>query len=94
MLWSLSEAINFAYKIEVQLKRPSRSTNAAGKQTSIQKPKQKQDKTTDLGEGSSKDQGMQGAPHFRNNRTSNNPNAKPFPDKCFRCQQPGHRSNE
>ncbi|KAK0588509.1 hypothetical protein LWI29_001815 [Acer saccharum] len=86
MLWSLSEAVNFAYKIEMQLKRPSRSTNATGKQSSIQKPQQKQDK--------SKDQGMQGAPHFRNNRTSNNPYAKPFPDKCFRCQQPGHLSNE
>lgn len=23
-----------------------------------------------------------------------NPYAKPFPHKCFRCQQPGHKSNE
>ncbi|KAK4833163.1 hypothetical protein QYF36_017080 [Acer negundo] len=59
----------------------------------MQKPQQKRDKSTDLGEGSSKDQGMEGAPHFHNNRTSNNPYAKPFSNKCFRCQQPVKKLN-
>ncbi|KAH7565398.1 hypothetical protein JRO89_XS09G0201500 [Xanthoceras sorbifolium] len=65
------EAVNLASKVEMQLKRPSRSTNRPnsnttcdkGKQLSIQRSQQhKQDNTIDLGEVSTKDHAMQGAP--------------------------------
>ncbi|KAI9185048.1 hypothetical protein LWI28_003675 [Acer negundo] len=75
-------AINFAYKIEMQLKRPSRRPMPLESSQAFRSHNRNR-KSTDLGEGSSKDQGMQGASHIRNNRTSNNPYAKPFPDKCF-----------
>ncbi|PKU65568.1 hypothetical protein MA16_Dca024876 [Dendrobium catenatum] len=108
-IWSLSQAINFALRAEIQLSRTSRSTFTrrptpdpvaeASRGSSLQfqnigsgsllpTPSQSKQPATVSSIADAKAQPKAKAPQ------QNNPYAKPGTLKCFRCFQPGHKSNE
>ena len=101
-VFTLIEVVSLATRAEKQLERPrastwewdlgnpGRSTENRGKQpmvstgTTVQ-PTAPGGRAT--GGSSSQKQPLAIPPH-------NNPYARPGPKKCFRCNQPGHRSNQ
>uniref|UniRef100_A0A5B7BER3 RNA-directed DNA polymerase n=1 Tax=Davidia involucrata TaxID=16924 RepID=A0A5B7BER3_DAVIN len=102
-IWNLNEATSLALKVEAQQSRqPLRSQNSARSYPDSSRNQQNRDKqiegvvpqpqkiTPRDQASSSKNQNTPIAP----SQKSTNPYARPIPGKCFRCQQPGHRSNE
>ncbi|XP_024031026.1 uncharacterized protein LOC112094434 [Morus notabilis] len=96
-IWTLSEAVNLAYKVEGQLQRPSlrapypcnndstsRNTSSVigARSPQVSKP------TPDAPEAS---RAAEKLPSIQNKP---NPCARPFLGRCLRCNQPGHKSNE
>lgn len=103
-IWSLSEAVNLAYKMENQFVRSSnrktftRRSNIGQSSENTKSnhvPKwsfiQHQSKlATECSNNESKANGKQIATHS----ATSNPYAKLYSGKCYRCNQPGHRSND
>ncbi|KAG5531974.1 hypothetical protein RHGRI_026552 [Rhododendron griersonianum] len=102
-VWSLSEAVNLAYKAESQLSRapaktPSTSRSVSdsnrvapdrGRQFNPQVvPHQQASQRINQRDPSQTKQPAISQPH-----RNNNPYQRPTIDKCYRCNQPGHRSN-
>ncbi|XP_040994264.1 uncharacterized protein LOC121240799 [Juglans microcarpa x Juglans regia] len=100
-VWTLSEAVNLAMKIESQLSRPpTRAPNLTPSTKGAEPPTQSNPPHFP---SSSRDQRTQNnyqvpkantIPTGTRGGTSQNPYNKPIAGKCFRCNQPGHRSNE
>lgn len=99
-IWSLSQAVNFAYKAEIQLNRtpwnhtvhrmvPNQVSDAAKGLLPTAKPSsvQPQGQAVPAKAEESKPMGRMG-------QQRDNPYNRLGPSKCFRCFQPGHRSNE
>ncbi|KAI0498175.1 hypothetical protein KFK09_021416 [Dendrobium nobile] len=101
-VWSLSQAVNFALKAEMQLNRPVRTYNNRrsysdnplldGKSSSSTIAKSAYKSHTPPGPATQT---------FENKALSkakapskDNPYTRPTTLKCFRCFQPGHKSNE
>ncbi|PKU73240.1 RNA-directed DNA polymerase [Dendrobium catenatum] len=103
-VWSLSEAVNFALKAELQLGRQQRSnihrrSFVEGGQDSSKLPGTANRKTPaaiETGGPSSpaKPSADPRAPVKPKNPFRENPYPRPQGLKCFRCFQPGHKSNE
>ncbi|XP_020683521.2 uncharacterized protein LOC110100366 [Dendrobium catenatum] len=106
-VWSLPQAINFALKAEMQMSRSSR-TSYSRRQMSELSPDQgkqttNQGKTTTNSPSHWQSQNPskpssatpENKPPAKTKAPSpSNPYAKPSTLKCFRCFQPGHKSNE
>ncbi|KAI0491611.1 hypothetical protein KFK09_025871 [Dendrobium nobile] len=103
-VWSLPQAINFALKAEMQLSRATRpqfsrrpiadSLVDAGKGFNKSTPSSSSSGPSSM---SSKSEAASPDSKFQlkaKPTVSNNPYAKPATLKCFRCFQPGHKSNE
>lgn len=93
-VWSLSQAVNFAYKAEIQLNQQPRFQYSrrtmpekpdTGK-TPISSPLQTTGSTQSVEEPSIKTR-----PPVKSNFQKENTYSRPGPSKCFRCFQPGHR---
>ncbi|PON83156.1 Zinc finger, CCHC-type [Trema orientale] len=111
-VWTLTDAVNLALKIEAQLNRPfTRSTNNFRRPVLDIPATQRGSATPGSSEGSSKfthpvqvqGQGRNTSvvpnrtttqvQNQQSNRTNSDPYARPNLGKCFRCNQPGHLSN-
>ncbi|PKU85169.1 RNA-directed DNA polymerase [Dendrobium catenatum] len=101
-VWTLSQAINFALKAEVQLSRQPRSTNYRRTLTDLvvdPKPRLQDSKSpqqspqVSINPGTSAPQDPKAAlkPKVP---ARDNPYSRPSTLKCFRCFQVGHKSNE
>ncbi|KAI0500729.1 hypothetical protein KFK09_018945 [Dendrobium nobile] len=104
-VWSLSQAVNFALKAEMQLNRPIRpfqprrqlydanAGEAKGQAATTANPVKHAPKTS-----SATTPPTQALPQTVQNRmkgpAKDNPYGRPTTLKCFRCFQPGHKSNE
>ncbi|XP_020691225.2 uncharacterized protein LOC110105887 [Dendrobium catenatum] len=103
-VWSLSQAVNFALKAEIQLGRHSRSGTyrKQNAETGIDLAKPSGSamrKTPVAAEGSGNSQPLKilsdpKAPVKPKFPGKENPYPRPQGLKCFRCFQPGHKSNE
>jgi len=97
-VFTLNEAVSLATRAEKQLERPraptwernprdsTRATQGRGKQSLVPTVTPSQP-VTSTGKGASSSSNIPRQP-------SNNPYARPGPDKCFKCNQPGHRSHQ
>jgi hypothetical protein len=102
-VWTLSEAVNLAMKIESQMARRSgrsqafRQIKKMGESAVVPNPQQSSQPRRFQGENSNTQavKGVSFPPREKGvGESSSNPYAKPILGKCFRCGQPGHRSNE
>lgn len=100
-VWTLSEVVNLAMKIESQLSRPPTKTpsfSPANKGT--EPPAQPNPPHVPSSSRDPKTQNNYQAPKSNTTTagsrgsTGNNPYSRPITGKCFRCNQPRHRSNE
>ncbi|XP_028550608.1 uncharacterized protein LOC114579613, partial [Dendrobium catenatum] len=104
-VWSMPQAINLALKIEVQQNRkpktpyyrrhwqePNSTANKAPTPPVGRTPASTTTATTQLNSSSVTTEGK--AIQKPKGASSTNPYAKPSNLKCFRCFQPGHKSNE
>ncbi|KAG8383197.1 hypothetical protein BUALT_Bualt05G0159500 [Buddleja alternifolia] len=94
-VWTLDEAVNLAQKIENQFSRqpirtqPNRFNPETSQKNPTPTPPQNPRNQTLITRNQTR------PPATPNpNRQNNNPYAKPFGDKCYKCGEPGHRSNE
>ncbi|KAG8382026.1 hypothetical protein BUALT_Bualt05G0033600 [Buddleja alternifolia] len=94
-VWTLDEAVNLARKIENQFSRQHIRTqqNRFNPETSQKNPIPTPPQNPRNQPPITRNQTRQLAPS-NPNRQNNNPYAKPFGDKCYKCGEPGHRSNE
>ena len=104
MVLSLSEARNLAFKVEINLlaksrsEAPRRNMGASNYQTTWEKPKATVEtfaaRSSKIDED--KTAGKQKEKEAAGKEVQKNPNpyARPFPAKCFKCNQPGHRSSD
>ncbi|XP_020691127.1 uncharacterized protein LOC110105819 [Dendrobium catenatum] len=95
-IWSLSQAINFALKVEMQQLRAPRFMNA---RSSPQSADQNRGTLAAAKASSSNYKPVVPSPDNKSAPkekvpAQGNPYAKPSTLKCFRCFQPGHKSNE
>ncbi|XP_041004080.1 uncharacterized protein LOC121249434 [Juglans microcarpa x Juglans regia] len=88
--WSLSEAVNLAMKIEMQLARPPLRIQNPPQAKPVTQPSQPND--TRPPPFSKFQKGESSTQHAK--APVNNPYTRPMTRKCFHCNQPGHRSNE
>ncbi|XP_035547276.1 uncharacterized protein LOC108991242 [Juglans regia] len=100
-VWTLSEAVNLAMKIELQLSRPpTRTPSFSPTSKGTEPPTRPSLPHAPSSSHDPKTQGNYQAPKLNTtttgNRgsTGNNPYRRPITGKCFRCNQPGHRSKE
>jgi len=102
-VWTLSKAVNLAMKIDSQMARQSgrsqalKQTEKKRESTVVLSPQQKSQPRQFQGESSNTQaaKGMSFPPREKAvGGFSSNPYTKPILSKCFRCGQPGHRSNE
>ncbi|KAB5534895.1 hypothetical protein DKX38_017981 [Salix brachista] len=97
-IYSLTEAINLATKVETQLERSKATTvmrnsfdhtNNAAAKGKLPMSSPPPTHTTRGNNNYNRPPTTGTAPE-----TSRNPYARPSSDKCYRCGQPGHRSNQ
>ncbi|XP_020692921.1 uncharacterized protein LOC110107104 [Dendrobium catenatum] len=102
-VWTLSQAVNYALKAEIQLNRPPRGTvgrKYAAEQggDSLKLTAASGHKTTPPVSGGPGILGAEPKPTLYNRQKTpvrdGNPYAKPVTLKCYRCFQPGHKSND
>ncbi|XP_020674167.2 uncharacterized protein LOC110093578 [Dendrobium catenatum] len=99
-VWTLSQAVNFSLKAELQLNRPSRSSiyrKPGVEHSSEQRPSIQNTMTTLVPSTAGANTGYTNDPKFPHNPKppgKKNPYVKPSTLKCFRCFQVGHKSNE
>ncbi|GMN60142.1 hypothetical protein TIFTF001_029215 [Ficus carica] len=97
-IWMLSTTVELANKAEAYLQRTTRASSSSrpiGNEVSTGRPQRWSPNTSRTTLAPNKPEqaiglGQTQAPPAP---MKPNPNAKPFPDKCFRCNLPGHRSN-
>ncbi|KAI0493237.1 hypothetical protein KFK09_027513 [Dendrobium nobile] len=101
-VWSMSQAVNFALKVEIQ---QARQTKTSFNCRHWQETPSGSSKVTTPAVTKPQPVGNPIMPSSSNNaefktpprpkfQTKENPYAKPSTLKCFRCFQPGHKSNE
>ncbi|PKU77966.1 uncharacterized protein LOC114579829 [Dendrobium catenatum] len=101
-VWSLPQAVNLAMKIEVQQNRKpkvpySRRHWQEQQSTPTKHPYQSGPRTIPHSLPDAEPAGVNvedKALHKQKGANTSNPYARPSPLKCFRCFQPGHKSNE
>ncbi|XP_028550837.1 uncharacterized protein LOC110096704 [Dendrobium catenatum] len=102
-VWTLSQAVNYALKAEIQLNRQPRGTTARKIITDSSGEAHKSPavgghKPTMPSSGGPGILGAEPKPPLYNRQKTpmrdNNPYAKPVTLKCYRCFQPGHKSND
>ncbi|XP_020683016.1 uncharacterized protein LOC110100003 [Dendrobium catenatum] len=101
-VWSLPQAVNLAMKIEVQQNRKpkvpySRRHWQEQNSTPTKHPYQSGSKTAPNSLPAAESAGVNvedKALQKQKGANTSNPYARPSPLKCFRCFQPGHKSNE
>ncbi|XP_020692917.1 uncharacterized protein LOC110107098 [Dendrobium catenatum] len=98
-LWTLSQAVNFALKAELQLSKQSK--NYSSRRQFAENSSEPRNYTPSKPGSSGSLTSATAAPIPDNRAYSkprqlprDNPYAKPTNLKCFRCFQPGHKSNE
>ncbi|KAI0527329.1 hypothetical protein KFK09_002929 [Dendrobium nobile] len=107
-VWSLSQAVNYALKVEMQLQRHSRPTSSrrnteqtvdSARQSYSNANQNLKQPITNAGSGGSSSAAAKAidpktVQKFRSPLARENPYAKPTSIKCFSCFQQGHKSNE
>ncbi|PKU83878.1 RNA-directed DNA polymerase [Dendrobium catenatum] len=96
-IWSLSQAVNFALKVETQLQRHSRSYSSRRHSThdaSVEGPKSAVQFTKLQTPAASTPNAEAKLPVKAKVPLRENPYGRPTTLKCFWCFQPGHKSNE
>ncbi|XP_020686424.1 uncharacterized protein LOC110102428 [Dendrobium catenatum] len=102
-VWSVSQAVNFALKVELQLQRHSRTQTTRRfmpdnrldfSKSPTASSKTSQAATPQTGTASANVKGQVPTKTPTRENTRDNPYARPTTLKCFRCFQSGHKSNE